>query len=77
MIKNTQILATHNKWTHPGVLIIPSLLGGKTQAPPALSPNSSLQTEHLHPTKRYKNRRDQGEFESAFEFVKVLRHHDN
>lgn len=42
----------------------------KTGAPPALRPHSSLQTQHLHPTRRYKNRRNQGEFESAFEFVK-------
>lgn len=42
----------------------------KTKAPPALHPNSSLRTEHLHPTRRYKNRRNQGQFESPFEFVK-------
>lgn len=35
-----------------------------------MCPNSSLRTAHLHPTSRYKNRPDQAEFESPFEFVK-------
>jgi len=46
------------------------VLGDQTHTPTDVSPNSSLWTAHLHPTRRYKNRRNQGEFELPFEFVK-------
>lgn len=48
-----------------------SLLGDDKHKPqPPCVPTVPFGTEHLHPTRRYKNRHNWGEFELAFEFVK-------
>lgn len=59
-------------FTHASDFQAPLRRDTNTKPQPAVHPKSPLRTQHLHPTRRYKDSGDQGGFELAFELVKGM-----